>query len=107
MFRHFRTGLSLILSILTIILFLGSSVCTESVMADSGSSISLIVLSEYSHTMPVGGEFYLIAITSTGKMPTFKSSNSSVASVNTYGLITAKKAGSCKITAKIKGAEAS
>lgn len=57
--------------------------------------------------MSVGDEFQLIAVASNGKQPSFKSSKSSIASVNTYGLITAKKAGTCKITAKIKNAEAS
>ena len=37
----------------------------------------------------------------------WESSDSSVASVNTYGLVTAKKSGSCKITAKVSGAESS
>ncbi len=67
----------------------------------------LIVLTKYSHTMSIGDEFYLAAVASNGKMPTFKSSKSSIASVNTYGHIVAKKAGTCKITAKIKNAEAS
>ncbi len=67
----------------------------------------IVVLTKYSHTMSVGDEFQLIAVASTGKLPTFRSSRSSVASVNTYGVITAKKAGTCKITAKIKGGEAS
>ena len=37
----------------------------------------------------------------------FSSNNSKVASVNTYGKITAKKAGTARITAKIKNGEAS
>lgn len=68
---------------------------------------SFIVLSECSISLPIGGQSYLIALTSNGKKPTFKSSAGSIASVNTYGLITAKKAGACKITAKIRDAEAS
>lgn len=67
----------------------------------------LVVLSKYSHTMSIGDEFCLAAVTTTGSFPTFRSSKSSVASVNTYGVVTAKKAGTCKITAKIKGGEAS
>lgn len=67
----------------------------------------MIVLTHYSKTMSVGEEFYLAAVASNGKQPTFRSSKSSIASVNTYGLVTAKKAGTCKITAKVKGAEAS
>jgi uncharacterized protein YjdB len=57
--------------------------------------------------MRIGEEYYLIAVTSTGKKPSFSSSNSTVASVNTYGKITAKKAGTATITAKISGGEAS
>lgn len=67
----------------------------------------VVVLTKYSKTMAVGDEYQLIAVASNGKQPTFKSSSSSIASVNTYGLITAKKAGTCKITAKIRNAEAS
>ena len=66
-----------------------------------------VILNNYSKTLNIGDEFYLIALTTNGKTPTFKSSASSIAAVNTYGLVTAKKSGSCKITAKIKGAEAS
>jgi uncharacterized protein YjdB len=57
--------------------------------------------------MQIGDEFYLIAVTSTGKTPTFSSSDKTVASVNTYGKVTAKKAGTATITAKITNGEAS
>jgi uncharacterized protein YjdB len=66
-----------------------------------------VVLTQYSKTMRIGDEFYLIAITSTGKTPKFSSSDSTVASVNTYGKVTAKKAGTATITAKIANGEAS
>lgn len=66
-----------------------------------------VVLTCYKKTMNIGDEYRLIAIPTRLVQPTFKSSDSKVASVNTYGLITAKKAGTCKITAKITGAEAS
>ena len=72
-----------------------------------GDSIKLIILSKYELNMNIGDEYWLVAVTTTGKKPSFKSSASSVASVNTYGVITAKKAGTAKITAKISGAEAS
>lgn len=74
---------------------------------DAANLFSVVVLTKYSNVMSIGDEFYLTAVTSNGKLPTFKSSKSSIASVNTYGLVTAKKAGTCKITAKIKNAEAS
>lgn len=71
------------------------------------TGLNLVVLSCYEKRIPIDGEFLLIAVTSNLKMPTFKSSNSSVASVDSYGLVTGKKAGTCKITAKVKGGEAS
>lgn len=70
-------------------------------------SFPLVVLSTYQQTLQVGDEFPLLAVTSNGKRPTFHSSNSKVASVNSYGLVTAKSPGSTKITAKISGAEGS
>ena len=71
------------------------------------TKINFVLLSCYSKTIPIDGEFLLIAVTGNGEMPTFKSSSSSVASVNSYGVVTGKKAGSCKITAKVSGGEAS
>lgn len=58
----------------------------------------LIVLSKYSAEMNIGGQMQLIAFTSDGKKPSFKSSKTKVASVNTYGLITAKGSGTATIT---------
>ena len=66
-----------------------------------------VALTRYSKTMKIGDEFYLTAVTSTGKKPKFSSSDSKVASVNTYGKVTAKKAGTATITAKIANGEAS
>lgn len=71
------------------------------------SSLAFVVLSQYSANVNIGEEFYLIAVTSDLTLPTWKSSNSSIASVNTYGKVTAKKAGTAVITAKIKNGEAS
>lgn len=75
--------------------------------ADSFSPIPFVILSDYSEHLNIGDEFQLYAVTSNGNLPTFKSSNSKVASVNTYGSITAKSAGTVLITAKINKAEAS
>lgn len=73
----------------------------------AADSYGFVVLSSYQETMQIGDERYLFAVTSSGKKPTFSSSNSKVASVNTYGKITAKSAGTARITAKIKNGEAS
>lgn len=66
-----------------------------------------VILGTYQATMKIGDTFYLAAVTTNGKKPSYSSSNSSVASVNTYGKITAKSAGTALITAKIKNGEAS
>lgn len=68
---------------------------------------AFVILSQYSADAAIHDEFYLIAVTSDLSLPTWKSSNSSIASVNTYGKVTAKRPGSAVITAKIKNAEAS
>lgn len=78
---------------------------SQKVQAASGT-FPVIVLSRYQASANIGDEFYISAITSNGTFPSWKSSNSSIASVNTYGQVTAKKAGTVKITAKIKNAEA-
>ncbi len=73
----------------------------------NAASIEFVLLSQYKATIDIGDELYLIAITTNGAMPSWKSSSSAIASVNTYGKITAKKAGTAIITAKIKNGEAS
>lgn len=78
----------------------------QTTLAKSENTVKFILLSDYSKNMVIGDEYYLIAIPSTGKKPTFKSSDSKIASVNTYGKITAKKSGKVQITARINGAEA-
>ncbi len=75
--------------------------------AEASNSFSLVFLSTYKKTANIGDEFYLIAISTNGKMPKWTSSSSRIASVNTYGKVTAKKAGTVKITAKVNGGEAS
>ena len=74
---------------------------TQAVSALS-SEISFIILSQYDAKVNIGDEFYLIAITSTGKNVTWKSSDSKIVSVNKYGKVTAKKSGTAVITANLK-----
>lgn len=55
-----------------------------SVRANSTDPFPFVILSKYKATIDIGDEIHLIAITSNGKMPTWKSSDSKIASVNTY-----------------------
>lgn len=73
----------------------------------AANPLSFIILTKYRVTMDIGDDTYIVALPSNGKKPTWRSSNSSIASVNTYGRVTAKKEGTAIITAKIKGSEAS
>lgn len=95
-----------LLSILICFLLLFLSSTTQSYLVKA-ASIEFVILSQYKATMNIGDELYLIAITTNGNMPAWKSSSSTIVSVNTYGKITAKKAGTATITAKIKNGEAS
>lgn len=95
---------SMILFVICCFLFSGDSM-TASAAVDDG--FSCVLLSRYEEVIDIGDEFYLLAWTSNGKKPTWKSSNSRVASVNTYGLVKGKKAGTAIITARISGAEMS
>ncbi len=96
-----------ILSIFLCISLISLSVPNLMVSAQLSNSITFIVLSQYEAVADIGDEIQLLAVTSTGKSATWKSSDSKIASVNTYGIITAKKAGTATITAKIKNSEAS
>jgi uncharacterized protein YjdB len=87
-------------------IILSISPCSTS-SAKAYTGFAFVILSQYSADLSIHDELRLLAITSDLSMPTWKSSNSSVASVNSYGLVTAKKAGSAVITAKIKKGEAS
>lgn len=95
-----RTVLCMILVFLSVF----SNFTTEKV--EASGHYQFILLGDYARTLNVGEQFYLTAITSNGKSPRFSSSNSKVASVDTYGFITAKKSGSATITAKITNGEA-
>lgn len=96
-----------IISLLLCIPLLAAAIPIQTVSALSPDSFSFVLLSQYKASADIGDEIYLLAITSNGKQAAWKSSNSKVASVNTYGVVTAKKGGTAKITAKIRKAEAS
>lgn len=93
-------------AILLTLVLVTTSIMTNHIDTQA-SGYSLIILSRYNQTLKIGQSFYLAGIVSNGKRITWKSSKSSIASVNTYGLVTAKKAGTCKITGKVTGGEAS
>ena len=75
-------------------------------IAGSAKGFEIVILSSYKETMKIGESKLIIAVSTGGIDVTWKSSNAKVASVDMYGVVTAKKAGSCQITAKTKGAEA-
>lgn len=97
---RFMSGI-LIFVLCTITMVAKPSYCRTS------GRVSFIFLSKYQQTLKIGQNFYLSGFATNGKTITWKSSNSRIASVNTYGQVTAKKAGNCKITGKVRGAEAS
>lgn len=94
-------------------LFILLSICslilqpTVTTHAASNEFPPLVLLSHYRASIPIDGQFTLIAVCSNGALPRFSSSKSSIASVNTYGVVTGKKSGTCTITAKTRGGEAS
>jgi uncharacterized protein YjdB len=97
----------ILLSILLCFTLISLSVPSQTVSALSSDSFTFIILSQYNALADIGDEFYILAVTSNGKPATWKSSDSKIATVNTYGKVIAKNAGSATITAKIKYAEAS
>lgn len=94
------------LSAILIILALIASTLYIHTPSSQASGYSLIILSTRNKTLNIGQSFCLIAVSSSQKRITWKSSSSRIASVNTYGLVTAKKPGTCRITAKVTGGEA-
>lgn len=103
-----KQRLRLLFHLFLVVLIVLNSTCSfrRPARAATRKSPVFILLTSYNKTLDIGREFYLGAIVSNGAVPKWKSSNSRVASVNTYGLVTAKKNGQAKITAKVSGAEA-
>jgi uncharacterized protein YjdB len=102
--RHIKKFLFSILLCFTVII---TSFPIQTTPVKASSYINFVILSHYKATIDIGEEFYIIAVTSNGKLPSWKSSNSTIAAINTYGKVIAKKSGTATITAKIKNGEAS
>ncbi len=98
----FKSGIAFF----TLMLLLATSILSH---ANSVQAVkpTIVILSHYNYTLKIGQSFYLSGLAINGKYVTWKSSSSRIASVNTYGKVTAKKAGSCNITGKVSGGEAS
>lgn len=94
-----------VIAILLAILVFFTGLCTSSITSQAAVSAN-VGLSCASKTLEIGDQMYLSAYSSTGGTPTFKSSNSAVATVNRAGKITAKSAGTARITATIQGTSA-
>lgn len=69
-------------------------------------SNDFVVVVQTKKDIKIGEQFFLQSFTLSGKLPKFKSDKSSIASVDKYGVITGKKAGSARITASVTGHEA-
>ncbi len=94
------------IAILSAVVLVATSIITQPQQSQA-SSYAFVILSRYNCTLKIGQSFYLIGVATNGNRVTWKSSSSKIASVNTYGQVTAKKAGTCKITGKVSGGEAS
>lgn len=103
--RSFLPDPQKMLSLLLIFSFL-CSLSIPDLRKNPKAASPLIILSKYSLTMNIGEEYLLKAVTSDFSRPKFKSSKSSIASVDSSGLITAKKDGNCKISVKSGSSEA-
>ena len=101
--RHITRHIPKIFLALLLICGLGCSICAPA----SARIAPVILLSDYSKEMNVDDEYYLFAYSSDGRVPRFSSSDRKIATVDTYGKITAKRAGKCTITVKAFTAEAS
>lgn len=95
--KSHKTRKSITVFLLLALLF---SICLPRQNVSAAAKAPWIVLSKYSNTMKIGQEFYLTAVTSDLSIPTYSSSSRAIASVDSYGLVTAKKAGTCRISVK-------
>ena len=111
MFHKYTTKVIALLAILTLLCTCGFTGRPCYVPASLSAAVKktprFIVLTRYHKELNIGDECSVIAVCSDGSIPTWKSSNSKVATVSSFGKITAKKAGTANITAIVSGASAS
>lgn len=93
--------------IMAFVLTISNLFCPLTAHAASSKKSPCITLSQYQCALKIGDKYTIHANTFTGLKPTWRSSDSSVASVNSSGRVTAKKHGTAIITANIRGIEAS
>jgi len=91
-FKH--TSVNRTFFIMVLIAALLTGLFAPAMVRHSGAASPFIILSSYRSSLKIGQEMVLSAVTSDLSYP------SSIASVNVYGVITAKKAGTCKIKVK-------
>lgn len=88
-FKH--TSVNRTFFIMVLIAALLTGLFAPAMVRHSGAASPFIILSSYRSSLKIGQEMVLSAVTSDLSYPSFTSSASSIASVNVYGVITAKK----------------
>lgn len=88
--------------LLSMVLILSLVFSTILFTKDASTAMAAVQINNKSITLELG-HYQTLKVTGTTKKPTWQSSNSWVASVNSNGKVTAKAAGTATITAKVAG----
>ena len=83
-----------------------ASTAPSSGPAVSATGSEVVILSSYKESMRIGRSRILVAATSAGRPVTWTSTNPRIAFVDSCGVVTGRKAGSCQIIARTDAAEA-
>lgn len=101
-----RSGLKKAVALISVLSMLVAAFAPVGVKAAKVSDyVAFVIISDKEIELDIGEEFPLFAVTSTLKKTRWSSSTPSIASVNAQGVVTAKNAGTAKITAKITNAD--